>query len=283
MVTAMFGLRLVSDAPREVGAALVARAISDNLGLEVLLQVGSTISYPAEYAQWLVNETQFCSIPQKILHLDHYRSLGCRISEKSVHDSILAELRNMRFLGIDRAVIHYHHELPDHLRGKPALTPNLKKINEFAESEVAIFFIENTLLGSDPANPDFYRQMFEEVLANGLGNLGFCFDLGHAKAFSNSSLHDWLHMLDWLKDNKIPLHFHLHNNDGAADQHLSFHRADLKDLNEGDSFTNGTHYVAVVSELSQRYPGVKTLEVPADQALAELDWLQEQLHRLSKG
>jgi len=245
--------------------------------LEVLLLERNEMPCPVGHAQWLANETPFVSIPQKTLHLDHYRSLGCQISDKSVRENITAELGIMRILGINRAVIHYHHELPDYLRARRALTPNLKKINALAEFEGATFFVENTLFGLDPANPDFYHLMFEEVLAHGLGNVGFCFDLGHAKAFSNRSMHDWLQILDWLKENKVPLHFHLHNNDGTADQHLSFQRADLKNLNAGDSFTQGIHYVAVVSELLQRYTGVKTLEVPVDQALPGLDWLQEQL------
>lgn len=273
----MLGLKLFADTPVPRAREIINRAIQDGLGLELLLITKGGKRHCSYDVKALLAETRFHEVKNKTLHLDHIRSQGCNIQDVLTQISFSAELADMQCLGISRAVMHYHHALPLSLRHHDILLSNLTLVNAIAELNGVTIYLENTLFDGEPANANFYSSLFELVLEYDLGHLGFCFDLGHAKAFSTDSLARWVALLDRLNSHKVPLHFHLHNNGGQTDEHLSFRQADLRDLNEGDAFSGGLHYVEVVAFLDRRYPGVKLLEVGADEAIPGLDWLQEQM------
>jgi hypothetical protein len=275
---AMLGLKLFSDTSRSRADEIINRAVRDRLGLEVLLADDKGVSHPATALAPLLAETPFSQIPHKVLHLGH-KSEGHKIVDPLVRELVLSELRDMRYLGINRAVLPYHHDLPVMQRDNVSLLKSLVPLNEVAESHGVTFYVKNTSFKRDPANPEIYRRMFEQALNYELGHLGFCFDIGCAKVFSDKPLREWLQLLDWLSGNKVPLHFHLYNNDGANNQHLSFRQSDKPGYNTGDRFTSGTHYLVVVSELLNRYPGIKVLDTPDQEVLPGLDWLQQVLRR----
>jgi sugar phosphate isomerase/epimerase len=56
----------------------------------------------------------------------------------------------------------------------------------------------------------------------GPGNVGFCFDVGHQAAFSNTSLTKWLEVMG-----PYLIQLHLHDNDGDYDSHLAMGRGSV--------------------------------------------------------
>lgn len=273
----MLALKLFGNNPLPLAESIIARVASDNLGLEVLLLTGKSERVPLSSIEWS-DSPQLRKIRDKTLHLDHHRSQGCQIFNKDTRQSVLLDISTMHSLGISQGVMHYHHAFPEEQRTYPALTKNLVEVNRIAEENDVTFFLENTtLLTEEKVGVSLYWAIFGIVAQRGLSNLGFCFDIGHAKALSDTKLVGWITLLDHLKASGIPLHFHLHNNDGTADEHLSFRLAELRGLNDGDAFTGGTSYLSVVAMLIQRYPGLKLLEVNAEEAIPSLDWIQARL------
>lgn len=276
----MLALKIFSDTPADLASAIVDRTISDNLGLEVLLITPSGHKVDlASVSGW--DSTLLAPISHKTLHMNHHGSEGWRILEPEVRYSVLADISDMHSLGITKGVMHYHHEFPLEQRRKEALAKNLVELNCIAEDNAVTFFLENTLVQDGKVSITLYWDILTIIQQRNLANLGFCFDIGHAKAFSDTTLPGWLQLLDYAKESRIPLHFHLHNNDGTADNHLSFRKAELKGLNQGDTFTGGMPYMDVVAHILKTYSGLKLLEVGANEAIPGLDWTQAQLARLA--
>ncbi|MFP4475809.1 MAG: sugar phosphate isomerase/epimerase family protein [Desulfatibacillaceae bacterium] len=84
-----------------------------------------------------------------------------------------------------------------------------------AEECDAVLTVENVF----ERTPSMIRRLFDE-LAN--DRVGFCFDTGHMNAFSTTTLGDWLSELGPdLRE------IHVHDNTGAADEHLAVGRGDV--------------------------------------------------------
>jgi hypothetical protein len=123
--------------------------------------------------------------------------------------------------------------------------------------------IENTFHGDG-----FYRALFDRLP----GGAGFCLDIGHAKVWAHASLRGWLDFAEGLEAQGRRLHFHLHCNDGLADQHRAFSEAARAGQTAGDHFSGGQDYFSVLAALAARYPGSdKIFEVPPRLALENLD------------
>lgn len=139
--------------------------------------------------------------------------------------------------------------------------------------------IENTFHGLG-----VYRTLFDRVIELGLTRIHFCFDIGHAKVWSNDSLEDWIAFLADLRGQGIRLHFHLHQNHGLSDEHLSFVEVERSGLNEADAYTGGRSYLEWIARLAALFPkSRKVFEVDADLAIANMDLVMSRLARIELG
>ena len=67
--------------------------------------------------------------------------------------------------------------------------------------------------------PEMLTEILEDV---GSPKLGICLDVGHANAYSSVSVDRWLEICaPYIR------HFHIHNNDGSADQHHPLDRGSI--------------------------------------------------------
>jgi hypothetical protein len=114
---------------------------------------------------------------------------------------------------------------------------------------------------------DFYRRLFRGLVASGIEQIHFCFDLGHAKVWSTDCLEEWLGFLEDLVNEGLRLHFHLHANRGLSDEHLSFVTAERLGITSPDSYTSGVDYFQCLIQIAERFPRAnKVFEVPAQEA-----------------
>jgi sugar phosphate isomerase/epimerase len=80
-------------------------------------------------------------------------------------------------------------------------------------------------------SPEIHKILFEQLDAD---NLGFCMDTGHLTAFAHTSWQPWLAELSpWLGQ------LHLHDNDGAGDNHLALGRG-IFDFHELFEYLNSS-------------------------------------------
>ena len=115
----------------------------------------------------------------------------------------------------------------------------------------------------------FYRELFAGIHTRGLEHLHFCFDIGHAKVWSDESLDEWLAFIAELDSAGYALHCHLHANGGFEDEHLSLAEAVERGLVAPDGDYNAYGYPGAYWLIEQRFPAaVKVFEVKAEQALA---------------
>ena len=92
-------------------------------------------------------------------------------------------------------------------------------------------------------------------------NLKLCLDVGHVNAYSSQSVMEWLEA--WAPDLS---HFHLHNNDGSADQHRGL----------ADGTVSMDALLTRAAELcpDATYTLEVMLDAPAVRWLEENDWLE---------
>ena len=118
----------------------------------------------------------------------------------------------------------------------------------------------------------FYRWFFGVVERLELRYIHCCFDIGHAKIWSQESLPQWFQWLHELESKGVHLHFHLHANNGLADQHLSFVESETLGLNAADDYTQAWDYFTAIAELHRQFPdNRKVFEVKPALALENME------------
>lgn len=139
-----------------------------------------------------------------------------------------------------------------------------------AEFDFAVH-VENTF-----HSLDFYREYFAQVKQAGLQRIHHCFDIGHAKIWTNQTLSEWLDLLTSLVADDFRLHFHLHANQGLGDDHMSFVKAQQMGITAPDSYTGERDYFQHLGDIAMRFPNsTKVFEVPAGEALANMDLVMQ--------
>ncbi|KOR33494.1 hypothetical protein TI05_00630 [Achromatium sp. WMS3] len=117
----------------------------------------------------------------------------------------------------------------------------------------------------------FYREIFTQITNHNLDHLDFCFDIGHAKVWSQETLDEWLNFMDDLIQEGFNLHIHLHANSGLSDEHLSIMEAQERDLLKPDNFFNPYGYPDAFWVIEERFPMVtKVFEVGPKLAVANM-------------
>lgn len=138
-------------------------------------------------------------------------------------------------------------------------------------------FIENTF-----QNIAFYHRLCQLIQVAGLHCLHFCFDMGHAKVWSDNTLSQWFTFLDERQQCGMQLHVHLHTNRGLDDEHLSFMEADTMGLTATDWFTEIRDYYQALQSIDTRYPSArKIFEVNPQKAIANMQWVRHKMDQLT--
>ncbi len=195
-----------------------------------------------------------------------------------------AAIKRSQALGATYSITHLA-DYPVSLRSSmqerllSTLMHQLERINALCTELDYAIHIENTFHGVA-----LYRVLFDRIRAAGLTRIHFCFDIGHAKVWSSETLPDWLVFLDELRAGGFRLHFHLHQNRGLGDDHLSFLEADPLGLNEPDPYTDSKPYLETLALIDKMFPeSRKVFEVEPGLAIANMDFVTRRLARIASG
>jgi len=187
-------------------------------------------------------------------------------------DLLAAHIEHARGIGSRYSILHIAH-LPSTARSSRRkdlfehILDNLERAEDLCTRLDYRLHIEN-----DFQPIGFYRQLFEGIHARGLTRLHFCFDIGHAKVWSDESLDDWLAFMAELASADHALHCHLHANAGFEDEHLSLAEAEARGLTDQDGDYNPYGYPAAFWRVEQCFPHVtKVFEVKPEQAIANYE------------
>ena len=193
----------------ELDARAPELALGRGLGLEI---IGfCTAEHMEDEALLTSEEARLRPFGRKSMHAPYYELTPCAIDSLigrvSLHRYRQAVATCMR-LGIRRMVVHsgyapqtYFPEwfVPRSIEFWRAFVPELPQ--DF------VLLLENVL---DP-RPEYIRDVCDGVDDP---RLRICLDVGHANAYSEVPVEDWISMLG----GRIA-HVHLHNNDGSRDAH----------------------------------------------------------------
>lgn len=150
------------------------------------------------------------------------------------------------------------------------LMENFKRANDICEKENFDLYLENTY-----QDLNFYAEMFEHITSEGLNHINFCFDIGHAKVWSMQRFEEWFEFLLALKGKGYKLHFHLHQNRGLYDEHLSFKEAKERDLIDPDSVFSDLSYPQMFEKVFSTFPQErKIFEVRPNEAIDNYETLK---------
>ena len=209
-------------------------------------------------------------------HLDHRRIsiFSVRKNEYLLRHQIEMVLK----WGGDYAIDHISH-FPMTVRAErhhdmmARLIDSLDYLNSICREYQFPIHIENTF-----HKLDFYQAVFHSIIENGFDHLHCCFDIGHAKVWSISTMSEWLEFLQQLSHQGIKHHFHLHANSGLMDDHLSLIEAEKMGYTEPDSFTGQWDYFESLYQIEQQFPEArKVFEVPTGAAVENLDYVLQRL------
>lgn len=209
-------------------------------------------------------------------HLDHRRVnvFSVQKNEKLLREQIETVLE----WGGDYAVNHISHfpmtvRLERHGDMMDRLKTNLDFVNAICREYRFPIHIENTFHGLE-----FYKAIFQAIIDNDWEYLHCCFDIGHAKVWSTSTLSEWLAFLRQLARQGIRHHFHLHANSGLMDEHLSLTEAERRGFTEPDCFTEQWDYFESLRRIAREFfEERKIFEVPMEEAQENLEYALSRL------
>jgi Xylose isomerase-like TIM barrel len=213
-------------------------------------------------------------IQRPTLHTNHYKfDLGTILEKPSQKhkalDALSVDLELASKIGAKRVVIHpykypFSRKKPAQKRTIEALVHELEGISHLLEARGITAHIENTF---DEA--DFYFALFEAIRSKGVSNIGFCFDIGHAKVWSALSFDEWFKYLENIDEMGFDIHFHIHANDGIFDDHLPFLPSVLEGLDRNNEFALDYH--KALRRLFRRFSGsTYTAEVRPEFAIENM-------------
>lgn len=196
----------------------------------------------------------------------------------------ISELQVSEKLNASKMVIHLDHQAPFPINNKQSKKYFVNEIikmfediyNTYPNAKNTTICIENIY-----ADLFFYKEIIEKLKDKNF-NIGFTFDIGHAKVWGNNNLKEYIEVIKILRAKEIPIHCHLHTNQGDIDSHTPFYKGvGLPYLNEsitGEIFTNDI--IKEVKELHNLFKKDEevtfTLEVNIKDALQDYELLTGQ-------
>lgn len=256
----MFAAKIFDQDPEETTVGILETVKRDGLGVELALYGGRGFSKSCADSLLGMDESK------KRLHLSHGAYCAEDIANKDScsTDLFRHELHEAASMGIFGLIVHpfanskqfkSKYAEPDGIPKRLDLVIRALAIeNEMAKSRFGrkfSFMIENIY-----DSPGFFKDVLTLSQAAGVEReIGLCLDIGHAKVWGGGApLSEWIgRMLD-AREAKSPLHFHLHNNDGTRDAHLSFENADEAGLNGPGQYCGPEGYSGAVAEIIKSFP-----------------------------
>lgn len=268
-----FGYKIVEKSREEI-EPVVNAAIAQQRPLEVGLYYGNRTAW--EFIRASLQEASW-RIPVNT-HLDHQRLSLFSIT--GLEGQLHQQLALAHEIGSSYSITHIHNmptsQRPAHRKALAEhLTRQLQALESICAEHQHPIHIENTY-----HNLEFYRWFFDLVERLELPHIHHCFDIGHAKIWSQEKLPQWILWLRELAGRGFRIHFHLHANNGLADQHLSFVETEASGMNHADSYTLKWDYFEAMTELHDHFPtSRKVFEVKPWYALDNMALV---MRRLSK-
>ena len=216
-------------------------------------------------------------------HLDHRRLNIFALDDDDLIPLLRRQIENSLQWGASYAVNHLSaFTLPRRPEYQQALeqklTDHLRMLNRLCREYDFPIHIENTY-----HEIELYRRVMLNIQQQGLDQLHFCFDFGHAKVWSLRPLRAWFDFLSELERAGKRLHFHLHTNRGLSDEHLSFLDAEWIGLCELDEYTAPWNSFEALAILEQRFPDArKVMEVQPSEARENLQRVLEEIDRIGR-
>lgn len=226
----------------------------------------------------------FATLPssQKNMHFNHYRYTLIELQEK---EALLREdIATAHKLGAPYAV---HHIAKNPMTRRKEYQPQmmamvldaLKRAEEICVEEDFTLYVENTY---EPLT--FYWKLFETLHAEEYRQLQFCFDIGHAKIWSDATFDEWMLFLGKLEQMGFEIHFHLHANRGLLDEHLSFVEMEALGFDGNDYAFSDNTYAQMLEKIMTRFPqNRKIFEVKSQYAIENMQWVEAQTLALKSG
>jgi len=206
----------------------------DNLSEDVLHNLKHLLS-----ERYIIEFSQFEDFPKKtidFLNLKSYtnnfyhvnynkvdisRYFKIKSSKDVIIENLIEEFKNSDLVNCNNLVFHVENENPFFVVNDKQKIFYFNKIFEFfstfyekyPEATQKVFYIENTFNSSL-----FYKDLILFLKENNI-NVGFCFDIGHAKVWSSDSFDTWYSDILYLIKFGIPIHSHIHANKGDFDTH----------------------------------------------------------------
>ncbi len=220
----------------------------------------------------------FSTLPDsaKNLHFNHYR-YTLLDAETTLH-ALRGDIESAQNMGAPYAI---HHLAKNPMTRRPAWQPRvleeamrqLRCVEELLEERGFEIYIENTY---EPLS--FYDALFERLSGEGCRHFNFCFDIGHAKIWSDARFDEWMRFLYQLKQQGLKIHFHLHANRGLRDEHLSFVEMEEMGFDGDDRVFSDMTYAQMLREIARFFPKErKIFEVKSEYALKNMAWVRETL------
>lgn len=275
----MLGFKIFDGDPFFTTNSLVSQAYVDGLALEVAFYNQNAQNFISE----MLHNPFFVSNPHKSAHVNVKNSVVNQLFIPEKKNGLLQEIDFMHQLSIQHAVIHYQNvsQFNEHLPQlmPSALEKNLKLLYQIAKDNNIIFYIENTLIFKRHHlfnNLENHRIIWDSILQHNLqSHIGFCLDWGHVKAFSQDNLELWLAFAYRMKQSKIPIYMHVHDNDAKKDLHLSMHDSEALELSKFNKDAPFVHQLLdVMDDFSD---SMLILETNTENALQHYLWLLEKI------
>jgi len=252
----MFGFKII-DSDDAIVREIIDYAAKEKLALEVGLYRGEESIQRYLGLQEINLNT----------HLNHNEYSVVKIDEDS--HRLQEDIRLSKELGASYAIMHlskvpmskrqaYHEPTYTILYNRLAIIEGICAVLDFD------IYIENTY-----ENMPFYRELFARI--QDFKRIHFCFDIGHARVWSQEHFEDWLVFLKELDERGVKLHFHLHTNRGLADEHLSLVEMWQMGFDANDGIFSDLTYVEMIQALHQSFPlARKIFEVKPQFALQNM-------------
>ena len=174
----------------------------------------------------IVERVAALPVSAKALHADR-NAIGLEgLSSGNVEAvaRVQAEARICKALAIDRAVVHSRVQVDrrPHDESNPRASARVWAVGALCMANAGL----TPLYEKTVESLNWFEEFFDEWDRLGLApQTGFTLDIGHARVWQRTSLEHWLQFTQQLQARGFELHFHVHGNNGEADQHRALHLA----------------------------------------------------------
>ena len=275
----IYGLKFYQDNINEENIKLIKKLLSDGKSVEFATYNDNLITEEEIEKMSLYNFDR----DKIIYHADYSKfdfDLYFRARNKEDKmNQLIEELKRAKSLNAGKMVLHIENSnpIPDTSDSKieyfiiKTIEIFKKLYEKYEEANEITILIENTF-----SDIKYYERVIKSLIEKGY-NVGFTLDIGHAKIWSGNSLNEWLEVTNNFIELKIPVHYHIHCNNGDFDTHTPLY----KGINESyfnDRITGLEDFYTIdlicdIKSIDEKHKNNKivsvTLEVSIEEAIKD--------------